>query len=203
MQALTHRSMHSQNNERLEFLGDSIVNFVIAEALFHEQENAKEGELSRLRASLVKGETLAQLAREFNLGDYLLLGSGELKSGGMHRDSILADAMEAIIAAMYCDAGMELCKEKIKQWFTSRLKNISSLKTKDPKTRLQEYLQGRGYDLPDYEVLAIEGEAHAQQFTVSCKVDKLKLNTVGKGGSRRKAEQEAAENMLATLGDKA
>lgn len=198
--ALTHRSVRGGNNERLEFLGDSIVNFIIAEALYKLLPTAKEGELSRLRANLVKGEMLAALAREFNLGHYLHLGPGELKSGGFRRESILADAIEALIGAIYLDGGMENCKRCVLTWYSERLQQASLQQyIKDPKTELQEYLQSKGLVLPNYEVLNIEGEAHEQIFHVLCSVAALNLRAEGKGGSRRKAEQDAAQKLLALL----
>ncbi len=198
--ALTHRSYGGRNNERLEFLGDSIVNFVIAEALYHQFTEAREGQLSRLRARLVKGVTLAELAREFDLGDYLLLGSGELKSGGYRRDSILADAMEAVIGAIYNDAGMEVCRERVLVWYKDRLKNLNLNDTqKDPKTLLQEFLQSRQQALPKYEVISVEGEAHDQTFSVECEVVLLEKKTLGVGSSRRNAEQQAAQEALQIL----
>lgn len=198
--ALTHRSYGGKNNERLEFLGDSILNYVIAEDLFHRFPKAKEGELSRLRASLVKGDTLAELAREFALGDFLKLGAGELKSGGFRRDSILADAVEGIIGAIYLDAGMDVCRQHILQWYQERL-NATSLKvvTKDAKTRLQEYLQARKYSLPQYDVVRIVGEPHDQTFHVHCQVELFEEAIEGKGGSRRIAEQNAASKALKKL----
>ena len=199
--ALTHRSKGGRNNERLEFLGDSIVNFVIAEALFHKFPDAKEGKLSRLRADLVRGTTLAELGRHFELGDFLLLGSGELKSGGFNRESILADAVEAIIGAIYLDSGMDVVRERILSWYGDRLDGLSlDAVIKDPKTRLQEYLQKRQSRLPKYEVKEITGQAHDQQFKVSCRVEQLPEVTVGIGGSRRHAEQAAAEKALKALG---
>ncbi|MBZ9556592.1 MULTISPECIES: ribonuclease III [Modicisalibacter] len=198
--ALTHRSFGGDNNERLEFLGDSIVNFVIGEALFQRFPQAREGQLSRLRARLVKGQTLAEVAREFDLGDQLRLGSGEMKSGGYRRDSILADAMEAVIGAIYLDAGMDAVKARILAWYGTRLESIDLHDTqKDPKTRLQEFLQSRQSPLPRYEVISVEGEAHAQTFTVECHVDRLADHTLGVGSSRRHAEQEAAEKALSLL----
>lgn len=198
--ALTHRSFGGSNNERLEFLGDSIVNFVIAEALYHRFTEAREGQLSRLRARLVKGLTLAEVAREFDLGDYLQLGSGELKSGGYRRDSILADAMEAVIGAIYIDAGMDVVRERILDWYKDRLTKLNLNDTqKDPKTLLQEYLQSRQQSLPKYEVISVEGEAHDQTFTVECQVVLLKDKTLGIGSSRRNAEQQAAKNALSVL----
>ncbi|WP_445621797.1 ribonuclease III [Kushneria sp. Sum13] len=198
--ALTHRSYGGANNERLEFLGDSIVNFVVGEALYARFPQAREGQLSRLRARLVKGETLAELAREFELGQFLRLGSGEMKSGGHRRDSILADAVEAIIGAIYLDSDMVIARRCVLSWYEARLNALNLEDTqKDPKTRLQEFLQSRQIPLPRYEVLNIEGEAHAQQFTVSCHVDVLKAPTSGSGASRRHAEQQAAEQALALI----
>lgn len=198
--ALTHRSFGGKNNERLEFLGDSILNYVIAEDLFHRFPKAKEGELSRLRASLVKGDTLAELAREFELGDYLKLGAGELKSGGFRRDSILADTVEGIIGGMYLDAGMDVCRQHILAWYKERL-DATSLKivTKDAKTRLQEYLQARKHALPQYDVVNIVGEPHDQLFYVHCFIELCEEAIEGKGNSRRIAEQNAAAKALKQL----
>lgn len=199
--ALTHRSCGGKNNERLEFLGDSIVNLVIAEALFIKFPEAKEGKLSRLRARMVKGVTLAELARDFGLGDFLHLGTGEMKSGGHRRESILADTVEAIIGAIYLDSDMATVKNKILQWYDSRLEQLSlSDPLKDPKTRLQEYLQGKQQPLPKYDVLSIAGSAHEQLFKVSCVVNDLENPIVGQGASRRIAEQEAAAQALKLLG---
>ncbi|QFU02166.1 Ribonuclease 3 [Halomonas sp. THAF5a] len=198
--AMTHRSYGGQNNERLEFLGDSIVNFVIAEALFRRFPQAREGQLSRLRARLVKGKTLAELAREMAFGECLRLGSGEMKSGGHRRDSILADAVEAVLGAIYLDAGMETARARVLSWYAERLEAISLEDTqKDPKTRLQEFLQSRQVALPRYEVTSVEGEAHAQTFTVECHVEVLDQHTRGVGSSRRHAEQQAAEQALSQL----
>ncbi|MDD3447700.1 MAG: ribonuclease III [Gammaproteobacteria bacterium] len=198
--ALTHRSFRKDNNERLEFLGDAILSFVMAEELYRRFPQAKEGELSRLRASLVKGETLAVLAREFGLGDYLLLGSGELKSGGYRRESILADALEAVIGAIYLDAGMERCRGCVLEWYAERLDALSPQGTlKDPKTRLQEYLQAHRLALPTYLVDSVEGEAHAQVFRVECRIEGLDMTTRGTGSSRRRAEQEAARIALRNI----
>ncbi|TBW57864.1 ribonuclease III [Marinobacter halodurans] len=199
--ALTHRSHGNQNNERLEFLGDSIVNMVIAEHLYRHFENAREGQLSRLRARMVKGVTLAEIGREFNLGDYLRMGSGELKSGGFRRDSILADAVESVIGAIYLDSDFHTCRARVLAWFNERLERLDLQDTqKDPKTRLQEYLQSRQYPLPRYDVISIEGEAHAQTFHVECALPSLDRKTTGVGGSRRVAEQQAARNALKSLG---
>lgn len=198
--ALTHRSCGSRNNERLEFLGDSILNFVIADALFRKFPDAKEGQLSRLRARLVKGVTLAEIAREMDLGEFLRLGSGELKSGGFRRDSILADAVEALIGAIYFDAGLEACRERILAWYQGRLDGLSLEDTqKDPKTRLQEWLQGRQAELPKYHLMRVEGEAHAQVFFIECEVSLLAERCAGQGRSRRIAEQQAAQAALKAL----
>ncbi len=198
---MTHRSVGGGNNERLEFLGDSIVNFVIGEALFERFPAAREGQLSRLRAGLVKGQTLAVVAKEFDLGECLRLGSGEMKSGGHRRESILADALEAVIGAIYLDAGMDVARSRVLAWFETRLDAIDLHNTqKDPKTRLQEFLQSRQQALPRYEVTSVEGEAHAQTFSVECHVAMLgEAPTIGEGTSRRLAEQQAAELALVQL----
>ncbi len=197
LQALTHRSFSNKNNERLEFLGDSIINFVIADVLYRLYPDAKEGALSRLRAILVKGETLAELAKEFELGQYLRLGSGELKSGGFRRPSILADAVEAIIGGMYLDSDMETVKSIVSKWFAKRVENAIELHdTKDAKTRLQEYLQARKLPLPIYTLIKTEGEHHQQTFYIDCSVVGLELISSGDGDSRRRAEQVAAEEFL-------
>jgi len=199
--ALTHRSKSSVNNERLEFLGDSILNFVIADALFEKFPQAKEGKLSRLRARLVKGETLAQIAIDFDLGEFLILGSGELKSGGFRRESILADAVEAIIGAIYLDAGMAVVSERILSWFDSRLEELSLLDPiKDPKTRLQEHQQANKSRLPKYEVLKVDGPGNDQVFTVECRIPEVPEPVVASGSSRRIAEQSAASQMIEILG---
>lgn len=193
-EALTHRSMGARNNERLEFLGDGILNFVIAEVLYRMHPEMQEGDLSRLRASLVNGDMLADVARELNLGDSLKLGAGELKSGGFRRSSILADAVESILGAVYCDSDFETCRALILKLFDSKLKNLPNVDTlKDPKTKLQELLQSRQCALPDYEVSDIKGQQHAQTFHVECKISEFNFVTHGEGNSRRKAEQVAAE----------
>lgn len=200
--ALTHRSKSSVNNERLEFLGDAILGFVVAEVLYTQFKKATEGQLSRFRSSLVKKETLASLAREFALGDYLLLGSGELKSGGYRRDSILADAMEAVIGAIYLDGGIHPVKEFVNERFETQINSLSlgGTDNKDPKTSLQEFLQGRHLDLPKYEVIATTGDDHSQNFEVSCTVEIIDEPVIGSGTSRRRAEQDAAQLMLEKLG---
>ncbi len=194
-EALTHRSASGSNNERLEFLGDAALNCVIAAELFHAYPRASEGELSRLRASLVKQDALAGLARRLALGDYLRLGSGELKSGGFRRDSILADALEAIFGAVYLDSDWETCRHLILTLYRDGLAQLPAAEAlKDPKTRLQEYQQARQRALPVYHVVAVTGAAHAQCFKVECSIDELRTSAVG--ASRRKAEQEAARRAL-------
>lgn len=198
--ALTHRSRGGENNERLEFLGDSIVNFVIAEMLYQQFPSAMEGELSRWRASLVNRDALADLAKDFDLGDHLLLGTGEMRSGGSKRESILSCAMEAIIGAIYLDGGFDAASACIKKWYEPLINSLSSASShKDPKTLLQEHLQSQRLSLPVYTVESIEGEAHKQLFTVSCEVEELGKKTLGKGTSRRRAEQESAQAMLEEL----
>lgn len=199
--ALTHRSAGSRNNERLEFLGDAVLGFVIAEWLYQEFTGVSEGQLSRLRASLVKGETLAGIARQLELGNYLRLGAGELKSGGFRRDSILADAMEAVLGAVYLDDGFEACRALIHKLFADRLADLSLVdEHRDPKTRLQEYLQSQKITLPVYEVVDVSGKAHHQRFVVECRVESAEHGTRGEGSSRRRAEQSAAQSMLTELG---
>lgn len=193
-QALTHRSASSKHNERLEFLGDSILSFVIANALYHRFPRVDEGDMSRMRATLVRGNTLAELAREFDLGECLRLGPGELKSGGFRRESILADTVEALIGGVFLDSNIQTVEQLILNWYKTRLDEISpGDKQKDPKTRLQEYLQGRHLPLPSYLVVQVRGEAHDQEFTIHCQVSGLSEPVVGTGSSRRKAEQAAAE----------
>ncbi len=200
IQALTHRSAATKNNERLEFLGDSILNFTIGKVLYDKFPKANEGELSRMRATLVREQTLAIIARKFDLGDYLKLGPGELKSGGFRRESILSDCVEAIIAAIYLNQDMAKAMEKVEDWYSDLLKDISPGDSqKDPKTRLQEFLQGRKLPLPEYDVLDIKGEAHNQTFRVTCKVINVEEVFIGIGTSRRKAEQNAAEKALAVV----
>ena len=199
-EALTHRSVSDRNNERLEFLGDAILNFVIASELFHRQPGDTEGGLSRLRASLVNRETLAEIARGLDLGGCLRLGSGERKSGGRRRESILSDALEGVFGAVYIDGGFDACQDLILQLFRDRLDNLPAASDlKDPKTRLQEHLQSRHQPLPSYEVLDVAGQAHEQRFRVACRVESADMHTEGVAGSRRRAEQEAARAMLARL----
>ena len=193
-EALTHRSLGSRNNERLEFLGDGILNFVIADKLFTMDLEMREGDLSRLRASLVNGETLAEIARDLNLGDCIKLGAGELKSGGFRRSSILADAVESILGAVYCDGGFEASRALILRLYEDKLNNLPDVASlKDPKTRLQELLQSRRLSIPFYEVINVSGKAHAQIFRVRCTIEEINCVTQAEGGSRRKAEQLAAE----------
>lgn len=199
--ALTHRSHGSSNNERLEFLGDSVLNFVIAQSLFERFDSASEGQLSRLRARMVKRPTLADVARDFDLGDFLILGSGELKSGGFERDSILSDALEAIIGAIFLEAGFDTARRCILEWFEGRLELLSlSRSQKDSKSRLQEFLQARGSDLPEYVVIELVGQSHEQEFVVECRSKLLDTPTRGQGASRRVAEQSAAALALVQLG---
>ena len=198
--ALTHRSASSNNTERLEFLGDSILGFVIAQKLYELFPAACEGVLSRLRASLVNQSSLAELARMHQFGDYLLLGSGELKSGGFRRDSILSDALEAIIGALYNDQGMDVCQQWVLQMFALKLKSLSLENwQKDPKTQLQELMQSQKLELPEYTVLTMSGLAHEQNFKVKCTTSSIAESCIGSGNSRKKAEQSAAEHMLDLL----
>lgn len=200
--ALTHRSVGKPNNERMEFLGDALLGAIVAELLFEVHPNASEGELSRLRAQLVNGEALAVIARELALGDVLKLGPGELKSGGFRRDSILSDAFEALIAAVYMDDGFDACRQVVRRLFMPRVAELKR-SSKDAKTRLQEWLQGRGLPLPVYELTDSYGEDHAKTFDVSCCIDEPEpIRVEGRGGSRRAAEQDAAEAVLRRLLEK-
>ncbi len=200
LQVLTHRSASSKHNERLEFLGDSILSYVIANALYQRFPRVDEGDMSRMRATLVRGNTLAEMAREFELGECLRLGPGELKSGGFRRESILADTLEALIGGVFLDSDIRTVEKLILDWYRSRLDEISpGDKQKDPKTRLQEYLQRRHFSLPTYQVVQVRGEEHDQDFTIHCTVSGLAQLVVGNGSSRRKAEQEAAEQAIKLL----
>lgn len=191
--ALTHRSYGASHNERLEFLGDSVLNCVIAQALYEKFSEVREGDLSRLRANLVRQETLAQIAERFGLGEQLRLGEGELKSGGFRRPSILADALEALFGAVFVDGGFERAKQTILRLYEPFLANLDPHHSgKDAKTSLQEYLQGRRLALPQYLLRATRGEAHAQEFEVECLIPELGIAATGRGHSRRAAEQEAA-----------
>lgn len=197
--ALTHRSAGGANYERLEFLGDAVLNFVIAAELYHRYPQATEGDLSRLRASLVRRETLAEIAHSLRLGACLTLGYGEKKSGGHRRESTLADALEAVIGAIYLDGGMEPCRKVLQALYQARLHEMPEAVTlKDPKTRLQEYFQSRKMPPPQYSVVQVSGEAHAQTFKVECRMPGLQP-TQGVGSSRRKAEQDAARKALELL----
>jgi ribonuclease III len=197
--ALTHRSIGKPNNERLEFLGDALLGAVIAEMLYEVHSKASEGELSRLRAQLVNGQELAVVARELELGDELKLGPGELKSGGFRRDSILADAFEALVAAVYLDGGFDACRQVVRELFGERIA-VLRRSSKDAKTRLQEWLQAGSWPLPQYELTASHGEDHAKTFDVSCTISEpLPISVEARGGSRRAAEQDAAEIVLNQL----
>ncbi|MDG1074667.1 MAG: ribonuclease III [Methylophilaceae bacterium] len=199
-QALTHRSYASTNNERLEFLGDGVLNFIVAHQLYQRFQKLSEGDLSRLRAQLVKEATLFEIAQTLSIGELLNLGEGELKSAGWRRPSILSDALEAIIGATYLDGGFDAAQALVMKLYENRLDHIDpKVIDKDAKSKLQEYLQSKKIDLPDYTVTTIEGEAHAQTFTVSCFVQKLKITTIGEGTSRRNAEQEAAKRALSQI----
>ena len=200
-QALTHRSYNSQHNERLEFLGDSVLNCVIARALYDTFPQLPEGTLSRMRANLVRQETLADIAVSLKLGDYLLLGEGELKSGGFRRPSILADALESIFGAVFLDAGFDVARSVVLGLFDSVIANIDpKVSGKDAKTQLQEWLQGQRHPLPEYQLVGTRGEAHDQIFVISCNVPALGIKTQGQGRSRRAAEQEAAMAVLKQAG---
>lgn len=199
-EALTHRSVGSRNNERLEFLGDGALNFVIASEIYRLKPEYNEGQLSRLRANLVRGVTLAEIAREIGLGDYVKLGSGTLKSGGFDRSSILADTVEALLGAVYLDGGFEAVHQSVCFLFEERLQNLpADDPLKDPKTRLQEYLQGRKLPVPEYELVQTTGRDHQREFLVRAKIDKLNLETKATGTSRRRAEQAAATVALKKL----
>ena len=203
-QALTHRSAARANNERLEFLGDAVLNLIAAQYLYGQYPEADEGALSRLRAAIVNGDSLARVAAPLELGAALALGAGELKSGGFRRESILADALEAVCGALYLEAGFELTRRTFLGVLAPVLDAVDGegggQGLKDSKTRLQEWLQGRGLALPSYQVLAIEGEAHAQSFRVRCEIEALHASAQGEGPSRRRAEQAAAQQLLAQLG---
>lgn len=197
--AFTHRSVGKPNNERMEFLGDALLGAFIAEMLYEVHPKASEGELSRLRAQLVNGQALADLARELELGDALKLGPGELKSGGFRRDSILADAFEALLAAIYLDGGYDACRTSVRELFGERIASLRR-SSKDAKTRLQEWLQGAGLPLPQYELVATHGEDHAKQFEVLCSIaEPQTLSARAERGSRRAAEQDAAQVLLDQL----
>lgn len=197
-EALTHRSRSNQNNERLEFLGDAVLNFIIASELFHQRPGDNEGSLSRLRSRVVRGETLARVARRLELGDHLRMGEGELKSGGFLRASVLADALEAVLGAVYLDGGFEAATRVIQDLFGEVVRDLPDAESlKDPKTRLQEWLQANGRPLPVYDLVAEEGAEHAKRFTVRCRLEDSGFEAEATGTSRRKAEQAAADAVLA------
>lgn len=199
-QALTHRSAGTPHNERLEFLGDGIVNLLVAEALYQRWPKADEGALTRARAELVRESALAVIGRELQLGERLTMGPGEMKSGGHRRDSIIADAVEAVVAAIYLDAGFEACRLLVLPWFETALAALPVGKPeKDPKTRLQEWLQARQRPLPVYELISETGDDHAKQFRVACSLGDPPLRAEGEAGSRRLAEQQAASTLISQL----
>ena len=199
VRALTHRSFGADNNERLEFIGDGLVNAVVADLLFSQYPDLDEGSLSRLRSKLVSKEGLAQLAELFELGPLVLLGAGERKSGGRHRASIMADTVEALAGGMLVEAGFGMASEIVASWFVADVASLDIHTTRDAKTRLQEWLQGKGYPLPTYEVIAIFGDDHNQVFEVACSCKAAESREVGAASSRKKAEQKAAEAMLEIL----
>ncbi len=196
IQALSHRSIGKNNNERLEFLGDSVLGYVIAEALYARFPQDNEGKLSRYRSILVRGETLAEIAMQFKIGDCLYLGGGELKSGGFRRASILSDAVEAIIGAIVLDSDINTAKKCILSWYQERIIAVDQKVLKDPKSRLQEYLQSKKLDLPEYKIDLIEGKEHQQTFHITCFIKSLEISAKASGNSRRNAEQQAAVNAL-------
>lgn len=199
-QALTHRSAAGHSNERLEFLGDAVLDLVVSEHVFRAAPGSNEGDLSRLRASLVKDRSLADIASDLGIGEHLILGSGERKTGGHRRESILADAVEALFGAIYLDAGFAAARDAIVAALGHRLDNLPDPRElRDPKTRLQEWLQSRGRALPEYEMVNVSGKAHRQVFDVECRVDGDGSGARGTGSSRRAAEQQAARTMLARL----
>lgn len=199
-QALTHRSADGRNNERLEYLGDAVLGMLAADELYQRHSRASEGELSRMRAAMVKGKNLAALAAELGLGQFLRLGPGELKSGGVRRESILAGALEAIIGAVYLDGGLQPARELVLRLISLQLTQVTPQTTrKDPKTRLQEYLQARRWALPVYQTITVAGADHSQNFKVSCLVEGVDEAFEGVGASRRDAQQQAAEQALQYL----
>jgi ribonuclease III len=198
--ALTHRSLGKDNNERLEYLGDALLGFIIAEILYTLHPYANEGELTRLRAMLVKGDTLVKIAKQMDLGEFIKLGTSELKSGGWRRKSILANTIEALIGAIYLDAGLDVCKKSVHRLFDNILKNYTPENLeKDPKTRLQEFLQAQQKNLPVYNVVFERGEAHDKTFIVQCSIPEINLSVQAEGRSKRNAEQAAAQQALNIL----
>jgi ribonuclease-3 len=199
-QALTHRSATNRNNERLEFLGDAVLDFVVSEAVYLARPEASEGDLSKLRASLVKDDTLAEIALQLDLGEHLILGSGERKTGGHRRESILADALEAIFGAVFLDRGFDAAKTVIDGVFETRYRDLPDVEDlRDPKTRLQEWLQARKMSLPEYELVETSGQDHKQRFRVTCTIVETSAVTDGESTTRRKAEQKAARKMIDRL----
>lgn len=198
-QALTHRSASKSHNERLEFLGDALLDFIVAELLFEKLPEASEGELTRIRAALVKKSTLAEMAQAVNLGGFLILSKGEAGSGGRERAAVLADALEAIIAAIYLDSDLHTCKKVVTKLAAQKLAEASAAGEKDFKTRLQELMQAQGRALPVYRVVEIRGEAHAQEFVVECAVELLPVPQKGNGSNKRDAEQQAAQSSLLAI----
>lgn len=200
-QALTHRSAGKKNNERLEFLGDALLDYIVGELLYEAYPSATEGDLTRMRAAIVNKSALALLASQLSLGNYLYLGAGEASSGGKQRESILADSLEALIAAVYLDGDIFRCKKLVQKLTADLIANPEQQQRKDFKTRLQEYLQAKGESLPSYEVIQTSGQAHAQEFLVECRIGPLAAAQQGKGGSKRSAEQSAAKAVLQQLGE--
>jgi len=199
--ALTHRSFGAHHNERLEFLGDSVLNLAAAALLYHQAARQDEGQLSRLRAALVRAETLADVARSIELGRFLRLGEGEMQSGGAQRESILADALEALLGAIYLESGFDAAQEVMRRLFSPLLDSLDAdVVRKDAKTQLQEFLQGQRLPLPVYTVRDVQGAAHRQRFRVECAVPALGLTVDGEGDSRRRAEQDAASRMIVRIG---
>ena len=201
-QALTHRSATQHNNERLEFLGDAVLDFVVSEAVYRARPDVSEGDLSILRSSLVKDDTLAEIAIELELGEHLILGGGERKTGGHRRESILADALEAIFGAVFLDSGFDAAKAVIDGVYESRYRELPDVKDlRDPKTGLQEWLQARKMSLPEYELAEVTGKDHKQRFVVTCTIVETSSVTDGESTTRRKAEQKAARKMLERLAE--
>ena len=201
--ALSHSSRGSQNNERLEFLGDAVLGLTISNFLYRRFSHASEGDLSRIRSQIVRAESLAEIARSLELGPELLLGQGEMKSGGQRRDSILGDTVEALIGAIYLDGGILSAERCILSWFSEQLNAVAlDVPVKDPKTALQEWLQGRGRALPEYQLVKTEGEDHSRLYTMSCIIDELKSAATATASSRRRAEQLVAEKILKELENK-
>ena len=199
-QALTHRSASKKNNERLEFLGDALLNFIVARRLYERNKNDSEGDLSRLRAALVKGETLADIGRELDVEPHIIVGPGELPSGGARRSSVLANTVEALVGAVLLDGGFAAAETCVNRLMTERLNTLpDAASLKDSKTRLQEWLQGYGLGLPQYTIESVSGEPHQQAFVIQCLVEEKQISVSGQGSSRKGAEQDAAQHMLLKL----